>query len=60
LGYGGDVPRNPPQPPDGHVEPADEAIRPLKRSELESLKGGADPGPSEPPERDSTPKLPRR
>lgn len=46
----------PPLPP---PEPADELIRPLKKSELEFLKGGAPPGPSELPERDSMPKLSR-
>jgi len=57
LRYDVNVPRKPPLPP---PDPADELIRPLKKSELEFLKGGAQPGPSELPERDRKPKLSRR
>lgn len=57
MGYDSDVSRKPPLPlPD----PADELIRPLKKSELEFLKGGAQPGPTELPERDIKPKLARQ
>ncbi|MEO8551023.1 MAG: hypothetical protein ABI678_13650 [Kofleriaceae bacterium] len=51
------MPRKPPLPA---PDPADELIRPLKKSELEFLKGGAQPGPSELPEGDQKPKLARR
>ena len=59
MRYARAVPRNP-QPPQDSNELPDDYIRPLKRSELEFLKGGAQPGPTDPHERDSSPKLPGR